>query len=72
MPLLDIVSTHGKKKIVIKPSKSGTFAEAQKICRMSGLTLFEPRDEATYKNIIKFAQVDPIWLNIKRSSLEKP
>ena len=66
------MSTHGTTTFVIKPSKSGTFSEAQKMCKADGLELFEPRDEATYLSVIKFAQADPIWLNVKRAAPENP
>ena len=60
---------HGGKKFVIKPSKSGNFSRASRICEESGMMLFEPRDNATFYAVHEKAReagLNLIWLNIGR------
>ena len=62
---------HGGKKFVIKPSKSGNFSEASKICEAEGMMLFEPRDNGTFSAVhvkAREAGQDLIWLNIGRDN----
>ena len=60
---------HGGRKFVIKPSKSGNFSDATKICEADGMMLFEPRDNDTFSVVHERAREagqDLIWLNIGR------
>ena len=59
------------KKFVIKPSKSGDFSQASRICKDSGMMLFEPRDNATFYTVQEKAReagLDLIWVNIGRDN----
>ena len=62
---------HGGKKFIIKPSKSGNFSQASKICEAEGMMLFEPRGNSTLSAVHEKARKagqDLIWLNIGRDN----
>ena len=67
----DINVMHGRKKFVIKPSKSGNFSRASRICEDSGMMLFKPKDNVTFYTVhekARAAGLDLIWLNIGRDN----